>query len=53
MNPMTMISGIAEGLDLMHGAALITEDGREVPITFEMVDEFLRAFVEREERNLC
>ena len=42
---------IAEMFDPMFGAALVTEDGQELPITMDMVDECLDEFVEREQKD--
>ncbi|WP_165767135.1 hypothetical protein [Parendozoicomonas haliclonae] len=39
-----------ENLDPMFGAALVTEDGQELPITMEMIDECLQSFIAREEQ---
>ena len=38
--------------DPMFGAAIVTEDGREIPITVEQVDKFLEDFVLWEEAGL-
>ncbi len=37
------------GFDPMFGAAIISEDGQEMPITMDMVNECLNSFVAREE----